>query len=368
MNLLSHVCQKGFRYQQNQRILNVLATSGKDEHVALHRQMKNCQSSMGVRREDQSAKLKMFALRCKSPFCSYCAPIRSFQYAEKLRKTLKRLGTRRCFFWTLTVPNCQAHELETTYQQLIKGLAYLFRKSFIKNNSRGRGRFIECVYDEKTGLYNLHAHLLVHMNQVNLHNNRVIKNTLAKDEDWASHFSQYLLNLDKKGYSVQSAFDKFHGNLNKGIIPTVLLSYFAKKSGLGSICDMRSVDMDSAKEISKYLTKTWEADDESLLEVTSQLKGKRTASFCGEFKNLEDDEEEDAPASTWLGTIPELVAKYYKDPENKENQEVIAFLVAEGYLEVQARDGLTDEYIEKHSHEKEFPDVHPYLPVQQHIQ
>lgn len=115
---------------------------------------------------DHTQKLKLYqAYFCKNKLCPMCNWRRSMKYSWQAKRTLeealKRKPKARFLFLTLTIKNVPAEELSDAIKEMNIGFDRAFRRKLVKKNLIGYIRSLEVTYNDETGLYHPHIHVLL---------------------------------------------------------------------------------------------------------------------------------------------------------------------------------------------------------------
>ncbi|MGT2938099.1 protein rep, partial [Streptococcus caprae] len=116
--------------------------------------------------QDPIKGMKLYqAYFCGNKLCPMCNWRRSMKYSWQaktiLEEALKRRPKARFLFLTLTIKNVPAKALSEAIKELNKSFDRLFRRKTVKKNMIGFIRAMEVTYNDETGLYHPHIHVLL---------------------------------------------------------------------------------------------------------------------------------------------------------------------------------------------------------------
>lgn len=255
------------------------------------------------KQEDDTLKLKE-AWFCKNRQCPICNWRRSLKYSAQIGKivneAIKRKPKAHFLFLTLTVRNCEGHELDKLIKKMHKKFNLLMKYAKVKKNVLGFVRATEMSYNQVFGTYHPHIHVML-MVRPSYFNS---KDNYITQEEWVQLW-QKAMQLDyEPSVDIRKVYDK----KGKGIVSAI-------------------------QETAKYPVKPMdvEVDDETeMLQVTYDLyhglKRKRLLSFGGIFKEIKNElglddvedgdlvntDEDEEPASEG----EEIVAKWCWERSN----------------------------------------------------
>lgn len=135
--------------------------------------------------------LKLYqAFFCKNKLCPMCNWRRSMKYSwqskEILTEALKRRPRARFLFLTLTIKNVPAEELSDAIKEMNIGFNRAFRRKLVNKNLIGYIRSLEVTYNDETGLYHPHIHVLLMVSPAYFNS----KENYISQADWTEIWKQ----------------------------------------------------------------------------------------------------------------------------------------------------------------------------------
>lgn len=126
--------------------------------------IKSCHSQVvKVFSEDESRSKVVSVETCGNRFCPYCQARKARREADLIAYVMGHAKNRglKAIFLTLTIPNVSGTEASSAVDKLNKALKRLLARKAFKRVVKGAIRKIEMTYNEDTGLFHPHVHLVL---------------------------------------------------------------------------------------------------------------------------------------------------------------------------------------------------------------
>jgi hypothetical protein len=285
---------EGRKVKEGHRLGLILMASDDSDSQKVGSRMSACGLEMRAQKltlSDETVIPKIAFWHCYKRGCPNCDRIRAFKNIDRIISRFKKADMDQIKFVTATYSQkVHVDTLREHFDKLSKGLTKLFGKkafSFID----GGFKALEAVVDDD-GFCNPHCHMLIEHKGKDLRKDKNVLKFLASDV-CQNQIYEYLKN---RGFYCETSYQDFMKDvfmfLKMGLLHQVIWSAYFKSVGLGSICDVRSVDQSSAWEVSKYFTKTWVIkNDEHVVALFKAIKGKRLVTYFGSFKDIKSEDE-----------------------------------------------------------------------------
>lgn len=140
------------------------------EHAKRADRMRDCASILDfetVKKGSGVSKRLVGGRFCKERLCPVCQSGRSrkmqMQLSEVVTEAVKRFPKDIAVLMTLTVPNCDGHELKHADKFIKRGLKTFIKSARMQHSMRGFFWSMEVSFNAQTGLYHPHVHMLALM-------------------------------------------------------------------------------------------------------------------------------------------------------------------------------------------------------------
>lgn len=99
---------------------------------------------------------------CRDRLCPMCSWRRSYKIFGQISKIMDLICNDYEFlFLTLTIPNCEAEELDSTLSELNQGWTRLIHRQAVKRILKGFFKALEITYNKKADTYHPHFHVVL---------------------------------------------------------------------------------------------------------------------------------------------------------------------------------------------------------------
>ena len=99
---------------------------------------------------------------CRDRLCPMCSWRRSYKIFGQISQIMNLICNDYEFlFLTLTIPNCEAEELDSTLSELNQGWTRLIHRQAVKRILKGYFKALEITYNKKADTYHPHFHVVL---------------------------------------------------------------------------------------------------------------------------------------------------------------------------------------------------------------
>lgn len=144
------------------KISNKLLAIGEKKRGYL---MKACNTEMQVYTCKCCGKAKIVnAHLCRDRLCPVCSYLLSIKRYNQMNRTINNIKDKDNYSWrfvTLTIKNCAPDFIEDTIKRMLAAWDKLCKRRALKRAIKGWGRSIEVTYNENTGEFHPHIHIII---------------------------------------------------------------------------------------------------------------------------------------------------------------------------------------------------------------